>query len=316
MERLKSYLENVGKVAITGHVSPDGDCMGSCLGLLNYLRDNYPEITAHVFLQEAKGPFDFLPLCEEIRHEDSGEDYDLMILLDISSITRISFAEEIFKRTEKSLCIDHHITNPGGFTWMENDYKASSACEVLYRYFDPDRISKNCATCLYTGIIHDTGVFQYSQTSRETMQIAGILMEKGVPFTKIIDESFFRKTFLQNRILGEVLANSRLYLDGMVVAGVMTRARRMEYGAKASDLDGVVAALRNTDCADVAIFLYQLDDGMYKISLRSREIVDVSLVASEFGGGGHIRASGAKASGDPELILEQILSVIKKQLDA
>ena len=162
MERISEYLQGVRKVAITGHVSPDGDCIGSCLGLLNYLRDNYPQITAHVYLQEAKESLCFLPLCEEIRHEDSHENYDLMILLDISSADRTGFASPIRERTPVTLCIDHHLTNTGGFTWMENDPAASSACEVLYRFLDPEKISLNCATCLYTGIVHDTGVFQYS----------------------------------------------------------------------------------------------------------------------------------------------------------
>lgn len=314
MELLGEYLNNVKKVAITGHVSPDGDCIGSCLGLLNYLRDNYPQITAHVFLQEAKGPFSFLPLSEEIRHEDSNETYDMIFLLDISSITRISFAQAVYERTPKAFCIDHHITNPGGFTWTENDPTASSACEVLYRFLDPDKISKNCAVCLYTGIVHDTGVFQYSQTTSKTMQIAGVLMDKGVPFSKIIDESFFQKTFLQNRVMGEILVNSQLYLDGMLVFGTMSRERRAQLGAKSSDLDGVVAALRNTAGTDTAVFLYQLDDGMYKISMRSREIVDVSEVTALFGGGGHVRAAGAKTSGSAEEILKKILAAVEEQL--
>lgn len=314
MERLGEYLKNVQKVAITGHVSPDGDCIGSCLGLLNYLKDNYPDITAHVYLQEAKDSLCFLPLCEKICHSDHGENYDLMILLDISSITRISFANTIYERTPATLCIDHHLTNPGGFTWMENDPEASSACEVLYRFLDPENISKDCATCLYTGIVHDTGVFQYSSTSSETMRIAGELMDKGVEFTRIIDESFFQKTYIENKVMGEILANSVLEMEGMVVIGTFTRERRQELGVKTSELDAVVASLRNTKGTDTAVFLYQLDDGSFKISLRSRSIIDVSRIAAVFDGGGHIRASGANATGSMEEIISRILDEIKKQL--
>lgn len=314
MEKLADFLNGVKKIAITGHLSPDGDCIGSCLALFHYLKDNYPQITAHVFLQQAKESLLFLPDSDQIRHEDSKEDYDLMVLLDISSKDRIAFATDILSRTQKTLCIDHHLTNPGGFTWMTNDPGASSACEVLYRFLDPDKISLNCAVCLYTGIIHDTGVFQYSSTSSETMRIAGVLMDKGVPFTKIVDESFFTKTYLQNKVMGEILSESSLHLNGQVVAGCITGKRRHELGVRPMDLDGVVAALRNTEGADVAVFLYQLDDGMYKISLRSREIVDVSKVAAVFGGGGHVRASGAKSDLAPEVILEKLLFEINKQL--
>jgi len=314
MKKISDYLEGIKKVAVTGHVSPDGDCVGSCLGLLNYLRDNHPEITAHVFLEKVKETFDYLPLINEIRHEDSGEDYDLMILLDISSPDRISFSSQIMKRTPATLCLDHHLTNPGGFTWMYNDPTASSASEVLYRHLDPEKISFNCATCLYTGIVHDTGVFQYSSTSPETMRIAGELMSRGVEFTSIIDDSFFARTYLQNRAMGEILAGSQLLLGGKAVAGYMLRERRWELGVKPVDLDGVVAQLRNTIGADTAIFMYQLDDGVFKVSLRSRKITDVSAIAAKYGGGGHVRASGFKIKGRAEEIISLLADDIKEQL--
>ncbi len=316
MKKLSDYLQGVKRIAITGHMSPDGDCAGSCLGLLNYLRDNYPEITAHLFLETVKDTLAYLPLFEEIRHEDSGEEYDLIILLDISAANRIAFCTDILERTPRSLCLDHHRTNPGGFTWMYNDPEASSASEVLYRHLEPEKISLNCATCLYTGIVHDTGVFQYSCTTPETMRVAGELMSRGVDFSTIIEDSFFARTFLQNRVLGEILAESRLYFDGRVVVGSIRRERRWELGVKPIDLDGVVAQLRNTIGADTAVFLYQLDGGEYKISLRSKRIVDVSSIAARYGGGGHIRASGFKTRGEEENILNSILEDIAQQLGA
>ena len=314
MKRIDDYLTDVHKVAITGHISPDGDCIGSCLGLLNYLRDNFPSITAHVYLPAAKDVFDYLPLIDEVRHDGCKEDYDLLILLDISSKDRMAACSDIFDNT-KTLCLDHHMTNPGGFTWFDNDPEASSASEVLYRYLDPEKVSLNCAVCLYTGIVHDTGVFQYSSTSPDTMKIAGELMQKGVPFTKIIEESFFEKTHLQNRVLGEILAASEVLLDGLLVVGCITRERRWELGVSPIDLDSVVANLRNTKGADVALFLYQLDDGIYKISLRSKERIDVSRIAAKYNGGGHVRASGCKIDGEPEEIIASISALIREQLD-
>ncbi len=313
--KIENYLNGIKKVAITGHVSPDGDCVGSCLGLLNYLRDNYPQITAHVYLQKPKDTFNYLPLFDEIRHEDSSEAYDMLILLDISSKSRISFAETILERTKTTLCLDHHLTNPGGFTYFDNDPDASSASEVLYRHLDDQKITKNCATCLYTGIIHDTGVFQYTSTSPETMRIAAALMEKGVEFSKIIDEGFFQKTYLQNKVLGEILFNAKLYLDNNVIIGSITKERRWELGVLPLDLDSVVPQLRNTSEVDTAVFLYQLDDGCYKASLRSRNIVDVSAVCARFGGGGHVRAAGCKINDTLENIEKNILAAIKEQLD-
>ena len=308
------YLKDRKRVAITGHVSPDGDCLGSCLGLYNYIKDNYPQITADVYLQEARSTFDYMPGIELVRHEDMGEDYDMLVLLDISSKERIAFCTALLERTKTTLCLDHHFTNPGGFTWFYNDPEASSASEVLYRHLDPEKISKNCATCLYTGIIHDTGVFQYPATSPETMRIAGELMGKGVDFSTIIDEGFFQKTFLQNRALGDILSNAKLYLDDQVIIGSITRKRRHELGVEAKDLDSVVPQLRNTSEVDTAVFLYQLDDGAYKASFRSRRLVDVSAVSAKFGGGGHIRAAGCRFEGALDDIIETVLSALKEQL--
>ena len=315
MKHIEDYLDGVKRIAITGHTSPDGDCVGSCLGLWNYLKDNYPDITAHVYLQEIKSVFDYLRGADEIRHEDTGDDYDLMILLDISSKTRISFAEKILQRVPKTLCIDHHVTNPGGFTWFDNDPGASSASEVLSRYLDPEKISARCAECLYTGIVHDTGVFQYTCTSPATMRTAAMLMEKDIDFTGIIENSFFAKTYSQNLAMAQVITGSKLMLNGMVIVGVMPREERWKLGMKAAELDNIVSQLRYTEGVDVAVFLYQLDGGEYKVSLRSKEIIDVSAVAASFDGGGHVRAAGCMLKGEPADITDKLIAEIIKQLD-
>lgn len=309
------YLLNAKKVAITGHISPDGDCVGACLALRNYILDNYEGIEADVYMQRPQDIFDYLKGSQEIKTEYKGERYDLFVLLDISAANRVAVCGDIFETGTKTLCIDHHRTNPGGFTWTFNDPLASSTCEVLYRFLDDERISRECAECLYTGIVHDTGVFQYSCTSPETMRIAAKLMEKGLNFTKIIDESFFQKSFIQNKALGEVLCQAQLYLDGLVVASTISRKKRHEMGLTQGDLDGVVATLRNTREADTALFIYQLDDGMFKISCRSRAIVDVSSLCQQFGGGGHVRAAGAKMEGSYEEILDRLLAAIEEQIE-
>ena len=317
-KKMKSIEELIGdakRIAITGHVSPDGDCMGSCLGLWNYLTDNYPDITAHVYLQQPREDLMFMPGADGIKTKWEGERYDLLILLDISTLTRVDSGRELIAITEKKICFDHHFTNKGeGFDWIDNDPDASSASEVIFRYLDNDKISKNCATCLYTGIVHDTGVFQYQATSPDTMRAAAVLMEKGVDFTKIIDESFFQRSFIQAKILGEVLETAELICGGNLVVSQLSRSRRFKFGVKTADLDGVVGELRNTKEADTAMFIYQLDDGAWKVSLRSRNIVDVSAVCAKFGGGGHIRASGCRFDCDVEELKRLVIPEIEKQL--
>ena len=97
---------------------------------------------------------------------------------------------------------------------------ASSTCELVFDMLEVDKITKEIAECLYTGMVHDTGVFQYSCTSEKTMNIAGVLMEKGIEYSKIIDDTFYTKTYNQNRILGKALLDSKLYLDGKLKDGM------------------------------------------------------------------------------------------------
>lgn len=113
--------------------------------------------------------------------------------------------------------IDHHISNDGFGDFYKIDPQASATCEVLCQIFEEDKISKECAQCLYTGIVHDTGVFKHSNTTRKTMEYAGMLLEKGVSTTKIIDETFYQKTFVQNQLLGKALLKSQLYADGQII---------------------------------------------------------------------------------------------------
>ena len=163
-------------------------------------------------------------------------------------------------------------------------------------------------------MIHDTGVFQYSSTSPDTMRIAGDLMEKGVDFSNIIDESFYQKSYIQNQVMGRVLAESIMLLDGKCIVGYM-KLRDMDfYGVKPKDLDGIVSQLRNTRGVEVAIFMYELDQNVFKVSLRSGNEVDVSKIAGYFGGGGHEKASGVTMTGTPQDILNNLAERIDEQL--
>ena len=193
---------------------------------------------------------------------------------------------------------------------------ASSASEVLFEQLNPDSIDKNAAECLYTGLIHDTGVFKYSCTSARTMEIAGFLMEKGVDFGSIIDNSFYKKTYVQNQIMGRALLESITFLDGKAIFSALRQSDLDFYGVTGKDLDGIIDQLRLTDGVEVAIVLYETGPQQYKVSLRSQKIVDVSQVAAYFGGGGHVRAAGCTMSGSIHDVINNLSLHIAKQLDA
>lgn len=316
MIRLKDELIDVKTVAIGGHIRPDGDCIGSCLGVWNYIRDNYPEIQADVYLEQIVPKFRFLNGAELVK-TDCNEDkvYDLFISLDASDKERLGAAVRYLDTAKRTVCIDHHITNPGFADENVIEATASSASEVLYGLLDPEKVDKDCAEALYTGIVHDSGVFQYSNTSAKTLRTAADLIARGIDFPSIIDHSFYEKTFAQNRILGKVLDRARLYADGAVIAGVASPEDMKAYGVTKQDMDGIVSQLRLTRGVQAAIFLYPAEDGAYKVSLRANGQMRVSDVAAAFGGGGHVKAAGCTMTGTPEEIIEKLLVECKKQLN-
>lgn len=315
MEKIANELAKVNTVAIAGHVRPDGDCVGSCMGLYLYLKENYPEIATDVYLELPGEQFSFLSCFEEIKTAyKPGKVYDLLITLDVSDKNRIGVALEGYETAKKRVCIDHHISNRGLGDVNEIRPNASSTCEVLYTLLEEEKVSKVVAEALYTGMVHDTGVFQYSCTSPETMRIAAKLMEKDIPFTKIVEESFYEKTYVQNQILGRCLMESILIMDGKCVIGVVKKKMMDFYHVEPKDLDGIVQQLRVIKGVEVAIFIYEVKPQEFKVSLRSKGKVNVNEVASYFGGGGHVLAAGCTFHGSVYDVINNLLEIIEKQL--
>lgn len=315
MKKLDEMLDGVVSVAVAGHVNPDGDCTGSAMAVFLYLRDNYPQIQTDVYLERKKSDFDFIPEISVVRTEaESGKKYDLLILVDVSSPDRVALAGEYITAAEKTVCIDHHVTNSG--FCMENHVipEASSTCEVLCDLMEQEKISEDCAIALYTGIVTDTGVFQYSCTTPHTMRMAAFLLEKGIPFSEIIEQAFYRKTYAQNQLMGRTLMESIMLLEGKCIVGIVRQKEMDFYGLTPADMDGIVNQLRNTEGVEVAIFLYELEPQKFKVSMRSAEKVDVSRVAGMFGGGGHIRAAGCTMNGSPFDVVNNLTLYIEKQL--
>lgn len=316
MIHLAEELRGVRTAAIAGHVRPDGDCVGSCLAVYNYIREQFPDVQVQVYLEPFAKSFQFLKGADEIC-EDYSEDrkYDLFISLDAAAKDRLGKAVPYLETAEKSLCIDHHISNPG---FAQKNYivpDASSTSELVFGILEEEKISKEIAEAIYLGIVHDTGVFQYSVTSEVTMQIAGKLMSKGIDFNKIIDDTFYKKTYVQNQILGRAILESILLLDGKCIVSRLFKKDMIFYGADARDLEGIVNQLRVTEGVEVAIFLYETDNHEYKVSMRSNGPVDVSRIASYFGGGGHKKAAGCSMHGSFYDVVNNLSLHIEKQLE-
>ena len=306
---------NASTIAIGGHVRPDGDCVGSCLAVYNYIDANYTNVNAQVYLEQVPDSFQFLKGSGDVRSaSEQDPEYDLFICLDCGDIKRLGGAGKIFERSHRTFCVDHHM---GNHDFADDDYvfpEASSTCELLCELMDFEKINTSIAECLYTGIVDDTGVFQYDSTSSKTMNIAGKLMDKGIDFSTLIEKTFFEKTYAQKRILAEALLSARLHENGRVISTVLSKKTMDEYHVGPLDTEGIVEQLRTTKGADVAIFLHENEDGTYKGSLRTSIDINLVPIALLFGGGGHAKAAGFTATGDPDKeTIPMILDALKQE---
>ena len=245
---------------------------------------------------------------------DENKIYDVIFILDTSVKDRVGVVASALDTAKKTICIDHHISNKGFADIDVICPSASSASELLYTLLEEEKVTKSCAEAIYTGIVNDTGVFQYSCTTPQTMKIAAKLMETGINFSKIVDQAFYEKTYVQNQILGRCLMESILVLDGKCIIGSVRKKDMEFYHVTPKDLDGIVQQLRVTKGVEVAIFLYEIKTQEFKVSLRSNGKVDVNEVASYFGGGGHVLAAGCTLCGSVYDAMNNLLRAIEKQL--
>lgn len=311
----KNILNDVKTIAIGGHIRPDGDCVGSCMGLYQYLKSCYPCIQTDVYLEEIPDAFCFIEATKEIKHDVAEEKiYDLFIALDCGSSDRLGFSEVLFEKAKRTFCVDHHISNTGFADANEIVPEASSTSELVYRLMEDESITKEVAECLFLGIVHDTGVFQYSNTAPETMEVAANLMRKGIASSEIIEKTYYEKSYAQNQILGRSLLESMMLMDGKCIVTSLSKRQMDFHGVTTRDLDGIVSHLRMTKGVEVAIFVYELGVQEYKVSMRSNGKVDVSIIAQYFGGGGHKKAAGLTMNGTVHDVINNLTKQIELQL--
>lgn len=315
MTKLDEKLSGVSSVGISGHVRPDGDCVGSTLAVYNYITTYYPDIQVDLYLESIPDVFQFLMNADKIQNSfEEDKQFDLFIVLDCGDAARLGGTAKYLEMAKTTFCIDHHVSNQA---FADDNYvvpDASSTCELVFELMDTDKITKEISECLYTGMVHDTGVFQYSCTSAKTMNIAGVLMEKGIDYSKIVDDTFYTKTYNQNRILGYALLNSKLHLGGKVIVSCLSQEDMKAFCCTPKQLDGIVNQLRVTEGIAVAVFLYESEDGSYKASFRVNSEVNVAEIAQHFGGGGHVKAAGCNITGSADEVISLVLAEIEKKL--
>lgn len=313
--KINDVIGSAKTVGIAGHIRPDGDCIGSCMALYNYLKKNRQDLEVRVFLEHLDPKFSLIANTEKI--ETNGFDgtvFDLFIALDTASLDRLGENAKYFEAAKRTYCIDHHKSNPGYADGNCIVAEAGSASEVLFDFLDFDLFSKEVAEPMYMGIAHDTGVFRFQSTTSKTMRIVAALMEYEIDTNEILEETYYKKTYNQMMITAHIQSNATLALDGKCIYGYCTLEMMEQYGITKNDLDAVIASIRNVEGVEVALFIYPLEENHFKASLRSRKYVDVSEIAVKFGGGGHVRAAGFEVKANLEETIDMVLKEIEKEI--
>ena len=311
LEEIKEKILTSDSIAILTHENPDGDAVGSSLGLMNALEKIGKKVD--VIIPALNKMYEMLPGYEKIK-QSSQEKYDLCIALDCADMDRLHICREIFEKSKNTMVIDHHITNQNYGDVNYVNAVASSTCQnliVVLGYLGIT-ISKDIAMCLYTGILTDTGGFRYN-VQVETFEIAAMLLETGIDISKIYRNFFDVTTIPRTKSLGKALERLELLANGKVAFTYLTKEDEEIFGMTDGDHEGIVNYGRDIENVEVSIFVRQKDD-KYKVSMRSNEYVDVSLIASKFGGGGHMKAAGMSSDMSFELLKQTLVAEIEKQL--
>ena len=310
LEHILEEIKKAKRIVILTHENPDGDAVGSSLAMYIALKEMGKE--PDIIIPELPKVFNFLPEVENIKKEGAKEPYDLAIALDCATIKMLNGWANYFEDAKSKVTIDHHGTNTmyGDYNYVNPDAPACAQTLIsIIQYFGID-IDKKIGTCLLTGIITDTGGFQYQSTTPETFEFAAELLQTGVNVSDIYKRVMNTKTKANFELRKRAIDRMEFYEDGKIALTYITKQDEEEAGAETGDYEGIVEEGRAIEGVEVSIFLRETAKG-FKASLRSNYYVNVSDVCLMFGGGGHIHAAGCTIAQNLEQVKEKILNQVK-----
>jgi len=304
-----SALCAADEVAIACHVNPDGDALGSLMAAYLGLRQLGKQTFASWGASPPTSPFGygFLNVDEALTEPAAVPLTDTFLALDCGAADRLGELEGRVSDSRCTINVDHHPGNDQFGTLNLVVPTASSSAELVMRLLQDCgvQIDRAIATCLWTGVVTDTGRFQYSNTSPETLRLAAELLDLGVPAPDLASEIWGSLPFGYLRLLGLVLGRAELLADAGFVYSSVHLADLAATGTSLDEAEGLIDALRSTRDADVAAIFKQQDDGKFRVSLRSKGPRSVGEIARARGGGGHELAAGFTAD-DVEATVEGI----------
>ena len=315
---LDDILEEIKKaetIVVLTHESPDGDAVSSSLAVMHGISQLGKEVD--VVISEYSRDFKFLPGSEKILQKGKIENYDLAIAVDCTDLKRLVGAKEYFETAKTTIEIDHHSVNAmfAGYNYV--DPVAPSCCQVLIAMFEyyGVEITKELATCILTGIITDTGGFQWGGVSPETFEFAAELLRKGAKLKEICRIALRKKSKAHCELEKLIYNRMEYFENGKIALAYLTLDDYNNLNTEMGDDEGLVEMLRDIEGVEVAVLLKEKEGANgYKCSLRSHETIKVSDIALLLGGGGHPGAAGCFISGTVEQVKNKIVNAIRQEL--
>lgn len=292
---IKEILDKNKRIALVGHIMPDGDTTGSCLALGYALEKMGKDV--YLFCQDDI-PYNlcFLEGANTFHKESfpNNMNFDVVVALDCSDLARLGEFQCLLDLSNHTINIDHHIsnTNFAKINWVNPE--AAATCELVYELIDSMKtsIDLNIANALYTGLSTDTGNFSFSNTTSKTHRIVAELINIGVRPDYISNNVYRNNSLERVKLIARVIGTIQLYENGQISTIEVTNDMLFKVGAEQEESSGMVDYAKNIRGVELALFFKEQEDDQIKVSMRSKETVDCNALAHIFGGGGHERAAG------------------------
>ena len=309
-------VKDASRVLISGHIFPDGDCLGS-VAALGIILEKMGKFVVMASPDPLPENLLFLPGADRFCTDLSLEgDFDTFVILDCSVPERLGNLRHYLDQDLCVIGIDHHPNTEGFAHYTYFDPRAAATGEILIDLMDRmgAGLDRDVATCLYVAITTDTGSFQYENTSPETFRKAARLLETGIPAAAINIQLFDEKPLPTVQLLGAALERMKISSGGKVAWMVVEKQLLEKFSARDEHTEGLVNFIRAIKGVEVAILILELMKDKYKISFRSKAEVDVNRLAARLGGGGHARASGSIMYGEQQQVVESVLNETFKEI--
>jgi phosphoesterase RecJ-like protein len=318
IDRILEGIRDSRTICVVGHVRPDGDCIGSQLGLTLALQNEGKKVWCW---NEDIVPdkLAFLDPDKIVQKPRAGMEFDCVIATDAASFERLGKVGACVGKRKLFINIDHHQSNTryADINWISA--REPSSGELIFRLLKCANwpITPAIADCLFTAVSTDTGSFQYPSTRPSTYNVAGELVKRGADLAKICDEVYQSYPLSRVRLLKHVYNKFRLTHDNQIAYFWLKKADFTRTGADTSDSEGLIDHIRAIEPVEVACLFEEMEPELTRISLRSKnEKVNVNEIAALFNGGGHKAAAGARIPGPPLAVQRRVIAAIKKALDA